>query len=165
MVSTLHLGSGGTLTYRCDASTHRVIVSDDHGRPRFAFGGYGARPGQLDTPLDVVFVAPEFHGERLPNDGSDLLWLAVADYGNRRIQVFELDGCLVGGIASDGLGGASRGGPCQLTWRSPVLDVGQPDGQRSSVHLAAALLHGSQRSFASHRSISALSGAWRAVHH
>jgi hypothetical protein len=142
---TARLTPDDTRIYRCDVATHRIIVSDRSGRPRFAFGGYGSRPGQFDTPLDLVFVAPEFHGERLPDGAADVLWLAVADYGNRRVQVFDLDGCLVDIIGDDGAERDALGGPCQLIWRSPVLEVEHPDGRRAGVHLAAALLYGSAR--------------------
>ena len=66
------------------------------------FGGFGRKAGALDSPLDVVFVRPEFAGERLPVDSADAVWVAVADYGNRRVQVFELDGTVVGEFAVDG---------------------------------------------------------------
>ena len=131
----------GPLVYRLDEATHRVIVSNREGQTLFAFGGYGSRPGQLNTPLDLVLVSPEFHGERLPESTLDALWIAVADYGNRRVQGFDLDGCVVGVV---GVSRATAGGPCRLTWRSPVLDVEHPDGFRSVMHLAGALLHVTQ---------------------
>jgi len=131
----------GPLVYRLDAVTHRVIVSNREGQTLFAFGGYGSQPGQLNTPLDLVLVSPAFHGEHLPEATLDALWIAVADYGNRRVQVFDLDGCVVGAV---GVSRALRGGPCRLTWRSPVLDVEYPDGYRSTMHLAGALLHVTQ---------------------
>ena len=76
---------------------HRARQPTD--RLRFGFGGRGSGPGQFDTPLDVVFVAPEFQGEGLPDDAPEAAWLAVADYGNRRVQIFDLDGCFVGAVA------------------------------------------------------------------
>jgi len=145
VTATLRLSTGDSLTYCCDVSAHRVVVRDGVGRFRFAFGAYGARPGQFDTPLALTFVMPEFHGEQLPGQVDDAIWVAVADYGNRRVQVFELDGCLVGTIRDEAR--ATRGGPCQLTWRPPVLDVESEDGRRSGVHLAAALMCGSAQAF------------------
>jgi hypothetical protein len=156
--ATLRLSTGDALVYRCDVKTHRVIVSDGTGRLRFAFGGHGSRTGQLDTPLDVAFVAPEFHGEHLPARVEHQLWIAVADYGNRRVQVFELDGCFVGTVG-DETDGSALGGPCRLVWRSPVLDVEHADGRRSRMHLAAALLYGSARGLPSRRPAVALDRA------
>jgi hypothetical protein len=150
MAATLRLPSGEQLVYACDAGTHRVVVTDTLGRLRFAFGGFGSRAGQLDTPLDLAFVAPEFHGERLPSEITSALWLAVADYGNRRVQIFELDGCFVAGVDAHGEP-ASLGGPCALTWRAPVLAVEHVDGRRSSIHLAAALLSSTARAFVGRR--------------
>src|SRR4051794_13727257 len=98
MKATVRLPTGERLTYACDVSHHRVIVSDGLGQIKFAFGERGSRPGQFDTPLDVALVAPEFCGEQLPADMNDVLWIAVADYGNQRVQVFELDGSLVGTV-------------------------------------------------------------------
>ena len=78
-------------------------------------------------------------GERLPIASPYAFWLAVADYGNRRIQVFEMDGAYVGAIAVSGR--PSFGGPCRVEWRDPMLDVEGVDGARTSVFLSAALLH------------------------
>jgi hypothetical protein len=118
-------------------------VRDEQGDLRFAFGGRGSGPGQFDTPLDVVLVAPEFHGEALSPDAPEATWLAVADYGNRRVQIFELNGCFVGTVAeSDGV---DFGRPCRLTWRAPMLVVDSVDGAQTVLHLTAALLFASSR--------------------
>ena len=135
------------LTFRCDPAMHRVIVSDASGHVLLEFGGYGSQPGAFDTPIDAALVRPEFFGEPLfpevgPGDDVDDLidpWIAVADYGNRRVQVFELDGALVGIIDGDLLGGAN-GRPCGLRWRDPVLEVEGVDGARTRLHLGAAML-------------------------
>lgn len=131
--------NGVHLVYRCDSQAHRVVVNDDAGRVVRAFGGYGRKPGCLDTPLDLVFVQPQFAGEHLPSDSVDTVWVAVADYGNRRIQVYELDGTVVGELHVDGPDGL-RWPPTGLSWRGPVLEILGIEGARTSVHLSAALL-------------------------
>ena len=65
-VSTLSLGTGRRLTYRCDTDPHRVTVTDEFGRLSFGFGGFGSGPGLFNTPVDLTFVRPEFAGEVLP---------------------------------------------------------------------------------------------------
>ncbi|MGE0463959.1 MAG: hypothetical protein AB7Q16_21540 [Vicinamibacterales bacterium] len=132
--------SGRRLTYRTDPDAHRVTVHDDAGRLRMAFGGRGRGTGALDTPLDLTFVQPTFPGERLPACSPDAIWVAVADYGNRRLQVFELDGAPVGTVMLDDE--PDIGAPCALTWRSPVLEVQGIEGARTSLYLSAALLCG-----------------------
>ena len=139
----LELSTGERLTYRCEPELHRITVRDSCGCLRFAFGGRGSGPGQFDTPLDIVLVAPEFDGEGLPDDAPEAAWLAVADYGNRRVQVFDLDGCFVGTVG-DG-DGIEAGLPCRLTWRAPTLVVDGVDGARTVMHLTAALLYASTR--------------------
>ncbi|MGE0813487.1 MAG: hypothetical protein AB7O28_16165 [Vicinamibacterales bacterium] len=141
---TIFYGTTGvTLRYRCDTVGHRVVVSDEAGRIVRAFGGFGRAPGCLDTPLDLAFVRPEFAGERLPFDMPDAVWLAVADYGNRRVQILELDGAVVGSISVE----ARDGGPWRptgLAWRAPVLEIEGIEGARTKVHLSAALLAGTE---------------------
>ena len=127
------------LVYRVDSAAHLVVVSDGRGRVVSAFGGRGRRPGRLHTPLDLAFVRPEFIDERLPDDGPSAVWLAVADYGNRRIQLFECDGAPVAELVVDAADG-SAWAPCALRWRGPWLDVDGLDGARLTVHLSAALL-------------------------
>jgi len=123
-------------SFHCDPHTHRVSVTDAAGRIVLEFGGFGRQPGAFDTPIDATLVMPEFFGE--PGAAAEP-WLAVADYGNRRVQVFELDGALVGVIDEEILG-ASCAAPCRLIWRDPVLDVEGVDGARSRIHLGAALM-------------------------
>lgn len=127
------------LRVRCDVLGHRLVVTDDEGQILRVFGSRGRQPGQLDTPLDVACVRPEFAGERLPIESADAVWLAVADYGNRRIQIFELDGTLVGAVPTEGPDGTAWA-PTGLTWRSPVLEIDGIEGARTAVHLSAALL-------------------------
>lgn len=140
--STIFFASTGLhLRYRCDTLGHRIVVTDEAGEVVRVFGGFGRRAGALDTPLDLVFVRPEFAGERLPVDSVDAVWVAVADYGNRRVQVFELDGSPVGEFSLDAPDGTPWS-PTGLVWRSPVLEVEGLDGARTAVHLSAALLAG-----------------------
>lgn len=131
--------TGRLLRVRCDVLGHRLVVSDEEGQVLHVFGGRGRQTGQLDTPLDVVAVRPEFAGERLPIESADAVWLAVADYGNRRVQIFQLDGSAIGAIATDGPDGAMWT-PTGLSWRSPVLEIDGIEGARTAVHLSAALL-------------------------
>lgn len=127
----------GRIFYEADTAGHRVVARYDDGRIAFAFGGFGSRAGQFDTPLHAVLVVPEFVGE--PQAGSvsgDLFpWLAVADYGNHRIQFFECDGSWIGETELD-----PRQPPCQLAWRAPALDITTLDGRVVRVHVAASLL-------------------------
>lgn len=125
------------LQFRCEPSAHRVVIIDERGGVVLEFGGFGRQPGAFDTPIDAALVLPEFFGE--PGDAIDQPWLAVADYGNRRVQIFELDGTLVGVIDEDVLGDAAVR-PCRLVWRAPVLEVEGVDGGRARLHLGAALL-------------------------
>jgi hypothetical protein len=140
-VATVRFGEAGRrLTYRCEPHTHQVTVEDDFGRVLMAFGGRGRAAGSLDTPLDLAFVRPTFSGERLPAAGLDGLWVAVADYGNKRIQVFELDGVHVGTVdLSDQPG---LGAPCSVAWQSPLLEIEGVEGARTRIYLSAALLCG-----------------------
>jgi len=137
-MSVLH--SFGNYSFDCDAERHRVVVTDPGGNVMLEFGGFGPQPGAFDTPIAATLVMPEFFGE--PDlDSDDMMpWLAVADYGNRRVQIFELDGSLVGVIDEDVLGDVA-GRPCGLVWNNPVLEVEGVDGGKARLHLGAALLH------------------------
>jgi hypothetical protein len=137
MKSITHRVSAGDIVYTCDTARHRIIVTGPAGDIRWTFGDHGKGPGRLDTPLDLAFVRPEFDLEALPEEDGDVVWLAVADYGNKRVQVFELDGVLVGSIDEE-LDGHRA--PCALQWRAPYLDIEGVEGVRSKIHLSAALL-------------------------
>ena len=138
-VATLTLGPAGRrLTYRCDTDAHRVTVSDEFGRTAFEFGVRGQGPGLFNMPIDLTFVRPEFAGEALPACGPDAVWLAVADYGNRRVQILDLDGVYVGSVDLEPT--IAIGPPCGLTWRAPLLEIEGVEGARTTVHLTAALL-------------------------
>jgi hypothetical protein len=131
---------GVRIAYRCDAQAHCVVASDAQGRLLFAFGSFGTGPGQFDTPTDVTLVAPSFDGEA-SDPTSDSVWVAVADYGNRRVQVFEPDGTFIASI--DDL---DHHPPCRLIWRDPVLEVQGIEGGRQRYHLASAILFASRES-------------------
>lgn len=133
--------AGKRLTYRCEPELHRVTAYNEFGHVVTSFGGLGRGLGKLNTPLDLAFVRPEFFGEALPVAGPDAVWLAVADYGNRRVQLFELDGAYVASIETDS--DVAIGPPCSLSWRGPILEIEGLEGARARVHLTAALLCGS----------------------
>lgn len=136
--------STGQLLYEVDTPGHRVVARYPDGRIAFAFGSAGHRPGQFDTPLDIVTIRPEFSGEPLVdrNVAASIFspWLAVADYGNHRIQFFECDGAWLGETELEP--GAP---PCQLAWRSPALEVTTLEGRLVRVHVAASLLASARR--------------------
>lgn len=135
--------STGQLLYEVDSPGHRVVARYQDGRIAFAFGGFGQRPGQFDTPLDIVTIRPEFSGEPHVDVATASLfspWLAVADYGNHRVQFFECDGTFVG--ETDLEVGQP---PCQLAWRAPALDVTTLEGRLVRIHVAASLLATSRR--------------------
>lgn len=130
--------STGQLSYEADPDGHRIVARFADGSVAFAFGRQGSRSGQFDTPLHVAAVSPAFAGEPQPANGLNGLltpWLAVADYGNHRIQFFECDGAFVGEIELE-----STNPPCHLAWRAPALEVSTLEGQTVRVHVAAALL-------------------------
>src|SRR5258706_2945430 len=84
--------------YLCDPDNHAIDVLDGSGQPVFSFGGQGCGPGQLDTPVDVAILTLD--GSEIAS-ASDAV-LAVAERGNNRVQLFELDGGWLG-IIEDGL--------------------------------------------------------------
>jgi hypothetical protein len=137
--------TGRRLVFRCDPESHSVSAIDQTGRVLFVIGRRGRELGQFDTPLDVAIVRPEFFGEPLVPESTDMVWLAVADYGNRRVQVLELNGAAVGSIPT-GDGDDAIGPPCGLRWRAPLLEIEGADGARTQMHLSAALLWSSTQS-------------------
>jgi hypothetical protein len=140
MMTPTHTSSGD-LFFHCDPTAHRVIVTGEAGEVRYTFGRFGHQPGAFNTPLDAAVVRPAFFGEPPLADDPDTLWVAVADYGNRRIQIFEPDGVLVAVIDED-LIDAGIGAPSALTWREPVLEIEGVDGRKARIHLTAAMLSG-----------------------
>lgn len=137
------------LQYEADPSGHRVVARYTDGTIAFAFGGFGHRAGQFDTPLHVVAVSPAFAGEpAVDNELFVTPWVAVADYGNHRIQFFECDGAWLGETELE-----ADQPPCHLTWRTPVLEVTTVEGRTVRVHVAAALLTASVRREAPERPV------------
>jgi hypothetical protein len=136
---------GERLTFSCDPISHLVVVHEADGTPCGAFGGFGRQPGSFDTPLDLTLVQPEPHGPSLWRGETDTRCLAVADYGNARVQIFELNGAHVATLDEDLL---AIGRPTQVRWQAPFLEVDGLEGARTRIHLAAALrahaaVHGS----------------------
>jgi hypothetical protein len=128
--------SGGRI-YVCDPEAHTINVLDHYCRPLFSFGGFGSRLGQFDSPSDVIFVRLET-GDPCVDAGL----LVVADRGNHRLQMFEIDGAVIGEVG--GLAGRWTPGrfpaptgspffrlgdvpplpfPSRLEWRAPYIDV------------------------------------------
>jgi hypothetical protein len=146
---------GGRI-YVCDPDTHIIDVLDQNGRPLFSFGGFGSGLGQLDTPTDVAVV--RLNAADPTGQAVDTALLVVADHGNHRLQLFELDGAVIGEVG--GHAGAWTPGrfsiptgspffrlgdipplpfPSRLEWRAPYLDVACA-GTVIRLDLAAVLL-------------------------
>lgn len=127
----------GRRTYAVETFGHRVVVTDSEtGSIAFTFGRRGSELGSFDVPLDITVVSPTFHDDE-PAEAPDA-WLAVADYGNARVQIFDLDGVLVDVLNGEDLDYGWR--PCQVTWRAPFLQIWGVEGAGCRIHLAAALL-------------------------
>ena len=128
---------GRTRTYTVDSAGHRIVVADTAtGDLLFTFGRRGTPLGCFDVPLDIAVVTPAFHDD--PPMQRTESWLAVADYGNARVQIFDLDGTLVDVLNGEDLDYGWR--PCEVAWRAPFLQVRGVEGRGCRVHLAAALL-------------------------
>ncbi len=138
------LRTGEVRTYRVDLSGHRIVVTAAAtGDELFTIGRRGTALGTFDVPLDLALVAPTFD-EDTGIEPADGYWLAVADYGNARVQIFDLDGTLVDVLNGADLDYGWR--PCRLTWRAPFLQVDGVERAGCRVHLAAAMLaHASAR--------------------
>jgi len=132
------LRSGERRTYHVDMTGHRIVVTDTvTGEETFTFGRRGTGLGSFDAPVDIVLVTPTFDEDSGigPAHGC---WLAVADYGNARVQIFDLDGTLIDVLNGADLDYGWR--PCRLTWRAPFLQVDGVERAGCRVHLAAAML-------------------------
>jgi hypothetical protein len=147
--------SGGRI-YLCDPVAHAIHVLDQRRRPLFSFGGFGRRLGQFDTPTDVAIAWTEPGG---PSASTDVAVLAVADRGNHRVQLFELDGAPLGAVG-DGQRESSpsrwpaRAGwpffrlgsmppfpfPSRIEWHAPYLDIACMGTVMVRLDLAVALL-------------------------
>jgi len=147
----------GGRTYLCDVQGHCVHVFDQDYRPLHSFGHYGRKLGEFDSPTDVAIVWLD--DAESAKRTSDAAVLVVADCGNHRLQLFELDGtpvCAIGGPAAAAASTAwpSRAGypffrlageaplwsPSRLEWRAPYLDVVCAGGTLVRVDLAEAML-------------------------
>jgi hypothetical protein len=147
----------GGRAYRCDPEGHCIDVLDQDYHPLFSFGGHGSNPGQFDSPCDAAIVWLD--DGALARTTADSAVLAIADRGNNRIQLCELDGaplCSIGGPAAAAAptGWPARAGypffrlagpppmlsPSRLEWRSPYLDVLCSGTTMVRIDLAAALL-------------------------
>ncbi len=132
------LPGGDRRTYQLDVSGHRIVVTDSlTGASLFTIGGRGSTLGAFDVPLDLTLVAPSFDTATGLGPAAGY-WLAVADYGNARIQLFDLDGTLIDVLTGADLDYGWR--PCHLTWRAPFLQVDGVERAGCRVHLAAAML-------------------------
>ena len=147
----------GGRAYHCDPEGHCIDVLDQDYRPLFSFGGHGSHLGQFDSPSDIaiVWLDETMQAERT----ADTAVLVVADCGNHRLQVCELDGAPICAIGGPSAGHASTGwptragypffrlagpapllSPSRLEWRSPYLDVVCAGTTMVRVDLASALL-------------------------
>jgi hypothetical protein len=127
----------GLRTYTVDTPGHRIVVTDPAtGGMTFTFGRRGSELGSFDVPLDITVVTPTFHDDEPADDRE--AWLAVADYGNARVQIFDLDGVLVDVLNGEDLDYGWR--PCLVEWRTPFLQIRGVEGAGCRIHLAAALL-------------------------
>lgn len=135
-VATARTHDGRQLTFHCDPVAHCVRIVDARGRTCGVLGRPGA--GALHTPLDVTVVRPPLAGPRLPMLLPDTEWIAVADYGHRCIQLFDVDGTHIAAIdLSDEPG---LGAPCGVSWHAPMLEVEGLDGCCVELYLGARLL-------------------------
>jgi DNA-binding beta-propeller fold protein YncE len=75
--SDIAIGPNGDV-YLVDGVNHRIIVFDNRGRQKFAFGRKGASEGEFNFPLGID----------ISGNGN----VFVADTGNHRIQAFDLKG-------------------------------------------------------------------------
>jgi hypothetical protein len=146
----------GERIYLCDPEAHSITVLDQDHCPLFAFGGFGSRPGQFDTPTDIAVISCS------PDDDGALSFgpamLAVADCGNHRLQLFELDGAPIAVIGGESAVAARQSPayagwpffrlepaqaipfPSRLEWRPPYLDVVCLGALIFRIDLAASLL-------------------------
>jgi hypothetical protein len=159
LVSAPHLG--GERAYLCDSKHHRIDVLDHQWRPLFSFGGHGAALGQFDTPSDISIVWLADPADEATDDPTlpEMAVLAVADLGNHRIQLFELDGSPIGEVKGESArllpdGGLDRACapffrvgtiprfpmPSRLDWHAPFLEIVCARGAVVRLDLAAAVL-------------------------
>ena len=147
----------GGRVYLCDTDAHCINVLDQDHHPLFSFGGCGSRLGQFDGPADIAVVSIDAIDPAA--SAGDPAMLVVADRGNHRIQLFELDGAPIGAFGGRPAGSSPSGWPARtgwpffrlasvpplafpsrLRWRTPYLDVSCAGAMMVRIDLAAALL-------------------------
>lgn len=94
------VASTGTV-YALIRDTHTVRVYQPGGLFSFEFGGYGAGPGQFDTPFGLAI------------DAQDNVY--VADSDNHRVQVFDSTGAFIREFGAFGSGVGQLNRPRNLT--------------------------------------------------
>ena len=70
-----------------DTMNHRVQLLDGSGRFVHTFGTQGSDPQELNGPIDVCYLAPQFS----PSSSASAL-LLVADGVNKRLSIWSADG-------------------------------------------------------------------------
>lgn len=152
------VGSSTGRAFVCDPVNHRINVVGERLQPLFSFGGLGSGAGQFREPSDVTIVSA-YSGS--PEAVEQATVLAVADCGNDRVQLFELDGAFIGVLEGSRRADedvtdwwTDRAGaplfrlkpipalpePSRLEWRPPFLDVVTKGEQTVSLNLEWALL-------------------------
>jgi len=150
-------GADGGRAFMCDPAAHCIDVVDQTARPMFSFGRLGYQPGEFNEPSDVI-VLPTDGWLELVTEAPALV--AVADRGNHRVQIFELDGVLLAvlkpGRHVRGLAGRTLSSPLfveldgliqpsRLAWRAPWLEIttyGQRLVRRQLAHALKAAADG-----------------------
>jgi hypothetical protein len=147
----------GGRAYLCDSGEHCVHVFDREYRRLFSFGEQGSQLGQFDTPSDAAIVWIDATDPAACTVETAVL--VIADRGNHRLQLFELDGAAICAIDGRAETPSSRGWPIRsgwpffrlgappalsfpsrLEWRAPYLDVACSGATMVRLDLAAALL-------------------------
>lgn len=100
-----------------EIGSHEVEVFDLNGNPRFTIGGFGAGPGQFNSPWEV------------DADSSGNIY--VVDSGNNRVQIFDSTGNYISEFGGIG------GGPGQLSFPLGLAVVSYSGDPTTSVGIAA----------------------------
>ena len=149
----------GARLFVADTGNHRIQVFDGLGRPLLAFGGQGSTAGRFYGPSGVALARPDLPWEGRAGEPGPAV-LVVADEGNNRLQVFDLDfgwlatiGTAPSGPAASAREHVTQGwpffrvapavpldAPARLEWRAPWLLVGTSDARRVRIDLAGAML-------------------------
>jgi hypothetical protein len=102
---------------------NHVVVLNEHGSAEFSFGSYGTEIGTFREPVGIAYHAP-----------SDRVF--VADQGNHRVQVFDLDGA-VEAVISQPVRFKPSGCAVQMTMSCIAVDhagnVYCPDSSRHEI--------------------------------